>query len=66
MVPSSPGIGQVKYLCKIHIQPGLAHNAQGLVIMGLPQVQVVDAGQGLPCMQMKVTGARSRSFARLA
>jgi hypothetical protein len=34
MVASAPGIGQVKHVCKIHIQPGFADNAKGLVIMG--------------------------------
>jgi hypothetical protein len=62
MVPSSPGIGQVKHPGKIHIQIRFAHNAQGLVIMGLPQVQVVDAGQGAA---VHADGGRGRQIPQL-
>jgi len=37
----------IKHPGVIHIQPGFVHNVQGLVMTGLQQVQVVDAGQGI-------------------
>jgi len=61
-VPTAAGVGEIEHLIKVNIQVWLAHNAQLPVIMGLPEIQVIDSRRGA---SVHADGAHRRKLPQL-